>query len=124
MYLNGIHLTLESWRPRKDKDGWPSEPESIAEDNAMLDIMEEEAWRSAVNKPELEPAMKEPGEVDQQGGPASGFVAAVPWLGPDLEAILSFLETESPIMVMAQPAALSICLACGFGYASGEGYAN
>jgi hypothetical protein len=123
-YLKGIHLTLESWRPGKDEYGWPSEPESAVEDNAVLDIMEEEAWKSVVDKPDLGPATKGAVEGERQDGPASGFVAAVPRLGPNLEAILSFLETESPVMVMARPAASSMCLAYGFGDASGEGFAN
>jgi hypothetical protein len=105
-YLKGIHLTLESWRPGKDDDSWLSDPESVAEDNAVLDIMKEDAWKSAVDKPKLGPAMNGADEVERQDGPTSGFVlAAVPGLGPNLEAILSFLETESPVLVMARPEA-------------------
>jgi hypothetical protein len=33
------------------------EPVSTAEDNSMLDVLEEEAWRSTVDTPELDPTI-------------------------------------------------------------------
>jgi hypothetical protein len=70
---------------------------------------------SAVDNPELDPTFIRPSETTEPDGPEDELVTAVPQLGPDLETILSFLETESPIMVTAQPTTVRICLAHGFG---------
>jgi hypothetical protein len=133
-YLKGIHLTLESWRLGKNEEGWtvrPAATEAESHDegeHSMFDIMDEEDWaRVAVDKPELGLPIDGPvmdNKEDQLDGPADGLVTGVPRLEKDPKAILRFLKTDTPIQVMARPAATSICLAYGFGDASGEGFAT
>jgi hypothetical protein len=70
-YLKGIHQTLDSWRPHRDKDGWKLSDKEIAKKK-----------RKRVREPErTEPP---------------SCVSAAPCLKGDLEALKGLLEAKHP----------------------------
>lgn len=96
-YLRGIHLTLDSWRPDRDEEGWrrTSVPESLLLEKGGLDFQ---------------------GESDH---PA--FVGAVPRLADDIRALKVLFSGNTPIMAPVRPSQTSMVLYM-FGDASGDGF--
>jgi hypothetical protein len=70
-YLKGIHQTLDSWRPHRDKEGWKKSYKEIARARR----------RKAQETERTEPPER---------------VAAAPRLRNDLEALRSLLEPKVP----------------------------
>jgi hypothetical protein len=93
-YLKGLHLTIDSWRPHRDEDGW-----------RIVD--------------EYEPTATEEGRGVGETGPP--LVKAVPRLCNDLRALLELTATIEPPKIQVRPMATA---AAGFmfGDVSGVGF--
>jgi hypothetical protein len=79
-YLKGIHLTLDSWRPFRDDDGWKNT--STAE--AKCEVTEQES--------------------------APRFVKTVPRLKQDVEVLLDFTSKEKPPKVPVRPTGAAVAM--------------
>jgi hypothetical protein len=79
-YLKGIHLTIDSWRPNRDEDGW----KNTSTVKAACETMEQEE--------------------------APRFVRAVPRLMKDLEVLLYFTSAKKPPKVPVRPTGAAVCL--------------
>jgi len=103
LYLKGIHLTLDSWRPWRKEDRW---------------MMSEKEIRHAL----LEKGMLDDAQFGS-GGKASCFVERVSRLRDDIHALKDLFEPE-------QPPRRSVCLISAaeviysFGDASGSGFSS
>jgi hypothetical protein len=91
-YLKGLHLTIDSWRPNRDADGWklPTAP------GAMWNVDE---------TPEEAPAM----------------VRAVERFEQDLRALKMLMQSPHPPPIPVRASAMA-CAAFMFGDASGTGF--
>jgi hypothetical protein len=95
-FLKGMHLTLDSWRPGRDADGWKAEVSSNYDD--------------LIGVSTLHPCALE-------------FVTAVPRLYDDLECLAQLLlPAHPPIRFIRSNKVASICY--GFGDASSEGFGS
>ena len=92
-YLRGIHMTLDSWRPGRDSEGWrtlkggPSLLElarALGEDGGEEGYLPLEGEQGAESPPER--------------------VLVVPRLKDDLKALLSFTELKTPHSGLCGPA--------------------
>ena len=101
-YLRGIHLTLESWRPDRDEDGWRQVPGSG--DAGLAHHL----GNDAASEP-----------VDVSDAPAE--VKAVPRLKGDLEALEQLTSSPTPPNVLVRPTDSTAVLFI-YGDASGEGF--
>ncbi len=97
-YLKGIHLTLDSWRPGRDSEGWKSSDQ-------VLFHLEGDAESCAV-------ASKPP-----------EWVRAVPRLASDVEGLLLLLASPTPPVRTIRASSL-ITVYYGFGDASGAGFGD
>jgi hypothetical protein len=79
-YLKGIHLTLDSWQPNRDEDGWHNT--STVEQKCAIDERE---------KPPR-------------------FVKMVPRLRQDIEVLMGFTEAEKPPRVPVRPTGAAVCM--------------
>lgn len=97
-YLKGIHLTLESWRPDRDDEGWrmTSIPDSLLQEK--LGVGE---WSNSDKAPE---------RVEQ-----------VPRFGDDVRALKAFTDFEVPPRLLARPTKASVIIFI-FADASGHGF--
>ena len=93
-YLKGIHLTVDSWRPGRNQEGW-----------------KDPAWFGPYI--ELDEAHLQP--------PRS--VRAVNRLAWDLRALLTLFDAVSPAVRIIRPANL-LSVIYGFGDASGSGFGS
>jgi hypothetical protein len=91
-YLKGLHLTINSWWPHRDADGW-----------------------RMVN----ETAVEGKGEVDVKDAPE--FVQAVLRFVYDLEALEVLTETDCPPCIKVRPVAMA-CTGFTFGDMCGVGF--
>jgi hypothetical protein len=91
-YLKGLHLTIDSWRPNRDEDGW-----KLTSD--------------------LEPRID--GITEGMTGPQ--LVEAVPRLKNDLQALLELTEGDEPPRMQVRPTATA-AIGFMFGDASGVGF--
>jgi hypothetical protein len=97
-YLKGIHLTLDSWRPNRDQEGWK------LQGNLPLDG-EDEVHQALL--PHDHPPT----------------VSAVPRLTLDLEALLCLMHSDTPPKRMVRSKRACTVL-YGFGDASGTGFGS
>jgi hypothetical protein len=97
-YLKGIHLTLESWRPNRDADGWGGKRDSD-EDEFMYD----DRW-----------------EYTEEIRDAPETVKIVPRLLSDLQCLVELTEQAEPPLVKDRPASY-VWVEYGAGDASGGG---
>jgi len=92
-FLKGIHLTLDSWRPGRDTDGWKMKrnkevPQYSSED--PLDDMDGQLLQDGDGDWQFIPA------VDNPMGPPPPKVKAVPRLLHDLNALWTFFQVDTP----------------------------
>jgi hypothetical protein len=102
-FLLGFHLTIESWRPGRDEEGWwlrKSKVEAIFELDDERDIEE--------------------GKGGEEGAPPR-IVLAVPRLRDDLKVLIQLTEAEAPPLRRARESRKAHIL-YGFGNASGSGF--
>ena len=99
-YLRGIHLTLDSWRPNRDEDGWAITSGRLA--------VEEHLLGSDAGVPERYPD-------------APTEVRAVPRLAADVAALMQLTSSLEPPDVLVRPInAMAVIFI--YGDASGAGY--
>jgi hypothetical protein len=110
-YLKGLHLTLDSWRPDRDEDGWRYAPN----DPRWLEV-EPPAKSQGVEDPIGEKGTK-PRDPDD---PPSG-VKAVPRFAPDVEVLSRLTESREPPRVPVRPTVTATAWFC-YGDASGQGF--
>jgi hypothetical protein len=96
-FLKGIHLTLDSWRPGRDSEGWKISP-------ALLDLDMVAEWG-----------------LESSGAPE--FVTAVPWLWDDLSCLSQLFQPENPPVRFVRSSKITL-VTYGFGDASGEGFGS
>jgi hypothetical protein len=97
-YLKGIHLTLDSWWPGRDSEGWKSS-------DKVLFHLEGDAESCAVSSKPPE------------------WVRAVPRLASDVEGLLLLLASPTPPVRTIRASSL-ITVYYGFGDASGAGFGD
>ena len=127
-YLKGIHLTLDSWRKHRDKEGWK-------EKKPRVEVVEEEERESPYHGDYEEEELYELDVrvFDTDDTPISSQkealgvpprrVKAVYRLRSDLEALATFFEDEDPPWRFVR--GKEICVAqYGFGDASGSGFGS
>lgn len=100
-YLKGFYLTMNSWRPDRDKEGW------------KIPGWEKEVVRRVDEESDT------PEDVVEVGAPT--LVAVVPRLPDDLKALCMLTEAELPPTPMIRPTS-SAGVLVGFGDASGGGF--
>jgi hypothetical protein len=103
--IKGIHLSLEVWRPNKYVDGWQCEDDP---DPMFAAAIEEKYHIPEILLPNID---EEPPETVQ-------LVDRVLF---DMQALDTFLNLPSHIMIILHPVMGTLWLAYGFGDASGEG---
>jgi hypothetical protein len=96
-YLKGIHLTLDSWRPGRDQEGWK-----------ILNAIHH---------------FKEAGPVFDEDTHAPEYVQGVPRLKGDLQALAQLFSTLHPPRRVIRSSMVLMAL-YGFGDASGEGFGS
>jgi hypothetical protein len=97
-FLKGMHLTIDSWRPGRDLEGWKIHHPSP---DADMDL----EWNTS----------------DSTDAPE--FLTAVPWLHDDLDCLLQlFSPKHPPICFVCSTKIVSVTY--GFGNASGEGFGS
>jgi hypothetical protein len=108
-YLKGVHLTANSWRPNRNKDGWPTGEQVVIEEREEEEFKEHVMREGAagwVDDYELDEKTVEENQVE--------FVKAVPRLKQDLMALARFMNHDSPVMVVLRPVRVVYNLAYGF----------
>jgi len=99
-FLKGMHLTIDSWRPGRDLEGWKSGPTPFVTDEDMA--LE---WNI----------------VDSIDAPE--FVTAVPCLHDDLACLLHLFSPPHPPIRFVRSSKI-VTATYGFGDASGEGFGS
>ncbi|KAL7570936.1 hypothetical protein ACA910_002568 [Epithemia clementina (nom. ined.)] len=99
-YLKGLHLTLQSWHPDRDVDGWRMTPQE---------------WSVFLKNNE--------GDVHYDGGndDPPHFVTAVPRFKEDVHALATLTTSRPPPPILVQPNGLGTA-AMMFGDESGTGF--
>jgi hypothetical protein len=106
-FLKGLHLTIDSWRPMRDDEGWKFSHKEVRvwlEHKLDDGITEEEIY-----------------ELLNSGAP--GTVQPVDRFFDDLEFLIPFFASETPPKVMVR-ATLLFLVVYGFGDASGKGFGS
>jgi hypothetical protein len=96
-YLKGIHLTLDSWRPGRDEDGWRIP-----------------GWTPEESDDEI--------ELPTSSG-APEFVIPVPHLSDDLTSLAQLLQSPTPPRQAIRPKHVTSCV-YGFADASSTGFGS
>ena len=116
-YLKGIHLTLDSWRPGRDKEGWKERKVTNSTDSDMFDEVDEEEVFAT---------------LDKEGDIKSGCnlyenhpnkVSLAPRLYDDLEALALFFKPDKPSWRFVRGSEIVVA-EYGFGDASGAGFGS
>jgi hypothetical protein len=97
LFLKGMHLTLDSWRPGRDADG----------------------WKAALPEDFVDP--KHPWSLPNASAPE--FVLAVPRLYDDLECLLQLFQPPQPPIRYIRSTNIAT-VSYGFGDASGDGFGS
>ena len=123
-YLKGLHLTIDSWRPLRDEEGWKAKKpaakplETLWEDDDLIDFNEEELLVSAIDH---DGNLKESSVDQYMNHPEQ--VSIVPRMTEDLNALNLFFAEEKPTWRFVRGS--EICVAeYGFGDASGSGFGS
>lgn len=99
-YLKGIHLTLDSWRPNRDNEGWRYSPADLRH---------------------LQAAAVEYSEFYQENKDAPSHVYPVPRLADDLHCLQYLFEGDNPVVNQIRSNLIFLAI-YGFGDASGSGF--
>ena len=124
-YCKGFNLTLESWRPHRDSDGWKLRPSAIAnqenedeDETETAEAREEESMKNLTTKvwsrdgAESQPLKK---------STAPSTVSPVTRFLSDLEAMSELTRSDMAPLRMVRPR-YKIEIKYGFGDASGSGF--
>jgi len=96
-FLKGLHLTLDSWRPGRDSEGWRLSPAEVDADMAL------EWGLASADAPE--------------------YVTAVPRLADDLACLNQLFSPAHPPVRFVRSSTITTAT-YGFGDASGDGFGN
>jgi hypothetical protein len=127
-YLKGLYLTANSWRPHRDKDGWPIKMKERSSGDEVEVQEKIEEWlddqvRRAEGSFETGPSQKLiAASHERQDDCPSGVVWGVTRLGCDLMAMWTFLLHSKPIMIVLRPVSGHYSMVYGFVDAFGEGF--
>jgi len=119
-YLKGIHLTIDSWRDGRDKEGWKEKkkpakvtvPAAIDDDDLSGDFCEFYDDKEEVGH-----------RMQSERADAPAKVTAVPRLHSDLEVLYDFFSKEKAPWRFVR--GKEICVVhYGFGDASGSGFGS
>jgi hypothetical protein len=99
-YLKGIHLTLDSWWPNQDSQGWKDHQQVQLH---LSDISEEFPVNETCNHPTM--------------------VLPVPWLAADIQGLVTLFSSSSPRNYIIHSSAITVAL-FGFGDALGAGFGD
>jgi len=130
-YLRGIHATLDSWRPDRDKEGWkrPKTKKQKGNEDAVnltedLVAYDDDQMDWCDKWPDLK-LLEHRRDSDEGTGQRNvpQHVRAVPRLITDVEALLELCSSDIPPKRLARPTA-RVCVRYGFGDASGVGYGS
>lgn len=129
-YLKGFHLTLDSWRDHRDKEGWKeNKKEILCEDDDSMSVEslgsedEESSWASegsdgGVGGVNLKAGLNRGSRAGWEPPPKS--VKTVPRFQYDLDALLAFATHDyAPTRIVRPRGQIRVCY--GFGDASGSG---
>ena len=111
-YLKGFHLSLETWRGGRNKEGWKIRETSLPTEGDDVPSREEV---------ELEADEGDVVGAETRAGPASGITMAVPRLKTDLEALLVLTNSDTPRVRVVRNSRTCTAL-YGFGDASSNGF--
>jgi len=103
-YLKGVHLTLDSWRPARDREGWKQKSWIGPEGYWSEELDQWQSWDDAPASP-------------------PSFVFPVPRYSSDLSALLTLLEPEEPPLRYVRGKLIHIAY-YGFVDASGTGFGS
>ena len=99
-YLRGLHKTIDSWRPFRDKDGWKLM-------QTVIDAKMMEGEHIKLN----------------QVGPSSKFIQPLPRLERDFKVLKNLTSPAAPPKVVRRRTTMGSA-SYGFGDASGQGFGN
>ncbi len=127
-YLKGIHLTVDSWRPNRDEDGW-----KINIDRKINDVLREsDRSDTSVDAEiqEIEDVVKDDFAKDAKIKESLGIpekppdtVKAATRIPDDLYALRDFFKGDTPVKRRVR-AKSAEDVRFGFGDASGDGYGS
>jgi hypothetical protein len=86
-YLEGFHLSLETWQGGRDSEGWKVRTRETNNDTTHLDM--QDVKRALLTKVTT-------GRTDGRGVPPGGFILAVIWFREDLEVLTILTQGERP----------------------------
>ena len=143
-FMKGLHLTADAWRPLRDSQGWKYTTRKMSdaqqdERSALATEDFEVLMDCLADDDELSPAVEldltcatqeEESDPNIERDPETGDVKRapprlepVPGVKSDLMALRKTFDSEAPLMV-PRSAGQTVCLTCGFGDASGEGFGS
>ena len=99
-YLRGLHKTIDSWRPFRDKDGW-----KLMESVIAAKVLEDDYVKL------------------DQAGPSSKFIQPLPRLERDFQILADLTSPEAPPKVTRRRTKMALA-SYGFGDASGTGFGH
>eukprot|EP00956_Cyclotella_meneghiniana_P007532 scaffold10178_cov23-Cyclotella_meneghiniana.AAC.4 len=112
-YLKGLHLTIDSWRAGRKKDGWKAKrPKS----RFVIWEWEGEQW--------IDVRPDEYAEVTADDTEAPEMVTPVPRLYRDVEAMRKLFESETPAVSVIRPQDSLTTAGYLMGDASGKGFGS
>ena len=108
-FMKGLHLTIDSWRPLRGRDGW------------KLPRDEWDSWYDFMLSEKMEGLSDSSSGINSSSHPE--VVTAVPRLFDDVAALMTFFQPDHPPEVKVR---LAKCLyvVYGFGDASGGGFGS
>jgi len=124
-YLKGIHLSIDCWRPNRDKDGWKKKP--TKKRFSMSDEQEVgEFYTHDVDDIPNDLLLDKDGNLlqnqnDYENHPEK--VSLAPRLFDDLHALEKFFEADKPCWRFVRGKEIMVA-EYGFGDASGAGYGS
>ena len=126
-YLKGIHLTLDSWRSRRNSDGWRSNQIPTTDHDTPINwIIDPDETFDNINLERWEwdqdlGIQTYTSEMIFERTSPPTYVKAVPRLRNDIQALLTLTQTRAPLRRIIQSKQCLI-VNYGFGDASGVGF--
>ncbi len=130
-YMKGIHLTVDSWRPYRDEEGWKLNLDARVNEvlrkgdkalDAGLDPLDEEKTIKDVVDEEIKISKITSGGSDDANQPPEK-VKAVVRVNDDVDALTQFFSGDTPVKRRVRAEAAKL-VKFGFGDASGDGYGS
>jgi len=119
-YLKGIHLTLDTWRPGRGKDGWKRTKASIKDEMAAIEFDDD------YTEEEVLPFLDSEGNIKADANLYTNHpdkVGLAPRMYDDLEALALFFKSDNPSWRFIRGSEICV-VEYGFGDASGVGFGS